>query len=252
MAIPKVIHNCWFGSGRKSKEILSCIESWKTSMHDFEIKEWNESNFDVYCHPWMKKTIDEKNYAFSSDYFRYKTLCEYGGIYLDTDVKIIKSLTPFLNDSFFIGFMSDAALATAVIGVEPKHPVIKKILELFDNGRASDIYPSNEWITQFFLDEFDDFLLTGKNQVLKNDVHVYKKEYFDRPTNKKNMGYAIHYYNGSWYKRKNKLHRKIIKKILGEIISAKIAHKISLNKAKHNKVYLEHKKREKQKNACKQ
>ncbi|MDL2292415.1 hypothetical protein LJC17_02365 [Acholeplasma sp. OttesenSCG-928-E16] len=243
MAIPKIIHYCWFGGNKKSLQTLRFIESFKTKLPDYQIIEWNESNFDVNQHPWMKESYDLKKYGFSSDYFRYKTLYEYGGIYLDTDVLVKKSFNDLLDNDLFMGFMNDAALATAVIGASKNNPNIKKILSLFDNGKAIIGVPSNDWITEFFLENYDDFILNGKEQILKSNIHIFPKIYFDRPTHSKKKGYAVHYYDGSWYNRKNRKYRVFLKKILGEVISSKISHYSSLRNAKFYEKYKEDKKK---------
>ena len=86
----KIIHYCWFGGKKKPRAIRKCIKSWKRFFSDFEIKEWNESNFDVNCCGYVKEAYKQKRYAFVSDYCRFYVLYKYGGIYLDTDVLVLK------------------------------------------------------------------------------------------------------------------------------------------------------------------
>ena len=90
--IPKVIHYCWFGGNKKSRLIQKCIKSWKKYCPDFEIREWNEQNFDVHSHPYVAQAYEAKKRAFVSDYARHWILYEHGGVYLDTDVELILSL----------------------------------------------------------------------------------------------------------------------------------------------------------------
>ena len=84
--IPKVIHYCWFGGNPKNEVIEKCIDSWKRYCPDYKIIEWNESNYNIVKHPFMKKAYDAKKWAFVSDYARVDILNQYGGVYLDTDV----------------------------------------------------------------------------------------------------------------------------------------------------------------------
>lgn len=84
--IPKIIHYCWFGKGELPPLALKCIESWKKYMPDYEIKEWNEDNYDVRKIPYTSQAYDAKKYAFVSDYARFDILYEHGGLYFDTDV----------------------------------------------------------------------------------------------------------------------------------------------------------------------
>ena len=89
--IPKIIHYCWFGGKKKPRVIRKCIKSWKRFFPDFEIKEWNESNFDVNCCEYVKEAYKQKRYAFVSDYCRFYVLYKHGGMYLDTDVFVEKT-----------------------------------------------------------------------------------------------------------------------------------------------------------------
>ena len=102
--IPKIIHYCWFGRGEKTPSMLKCIESWKRFCPDYEIKEWNEDNFDVECIPFVKAAYDAKKWAFVSDYARLRIIWEKGGIYLDTDVELLKSLDDLLVLDAYMGF----------------------------------------------------------------------------------------------------------------------------------------------------
>ena len=86
--IPKIIHYCWFGESEKSALHIKCIESWKKYLPDYEIKEWNESNFDVNTVAYVKQAYDAKKYAFVSDYARLYALYNFGGIYFDLDVEV--------------------------------------------------------------------------------------------------------------------------------------------------------------------
>ena len=85
--IPKIIHYCWFGGNPLPTDVKRCIESWKKMCPDYEIKRWDESNFDVNAHPFTKAAYEAKAWAFVSDYARLKVVCDNGGIYLDTDFK---------------------------------------------------------------------------------------------------------------------------------------------------------------------
>lgn len=98
--IPKIIHYIWFGKAKKSKVILDCIASWRIHLPEYEIKEWNELNTTFDCF-YTKQAYLNKGWAFLSDYLRLKCIYEYGGIYLDTDMQVIKSFNPLLNEIFF-------------------------------------------------------------------------------------------------------------------------------------------------------
>ena len=95
--LPKIIHYCWFGRNEKPKLAQKCIESWKKQCPDYKIIEWNEDNFDIDQHPYLRWCYNHKKWAFLSDFARLLILEEHGGIYLDTDVEIIKSVDPLLK-----------------------------------------------------------------------------------------------------------------------------------------------------------
>jgi len=101
--IPKVIHYCWFGRNPLPKSAIKCISSWRKFFPDYEIKEWNEDNFDVNCIPYTRDAYASKKYAFVSDYARFLILYQYGGLYFDTDVEVIKSFDDIVRQGPFMG-----------------------------------------------------------------------------------------------------------------------------------------------------
>ena len=100
--IPKKIHYCWFGKNPLPADVKKCIESWKKYCPDYEIIEWNESNFDITQNPFMKAAYENKAWAFVSDYARLKVVYDNGGIYLDTDVELLKSLDSLLENPCYL------------------------------------------------------------------------------------------------------------------------------------------------------
>ena len=96
MSIPKIIHYCWFGGGPISAESRRCMESWKKYCPDYKIMAWNEQNFDFSTNRYAQQAYEAKRYAFVSDYVRLAVLYEYGGIYLDTDVELVRPLDELL------------------------------------------------------------------------------------------------------------------------------------------------------------
>ena len=97
MSIPKIIHYCWFGGGPISPESRRCMESWKKYCPDYKIMAWNEQNFDISQNRYAQQAYEAKKYAFVSDYVRLAVLYEYGGIYLDTDVELVRPLDELLE-----------------------------------------------------------------------------------------------------------------------------------------------------------
>ena len=99
--IPKIIHYCWYGRGEKSAAIQMCIESWRKYCPDYEIKEWNEDNSPMHI-KWMHDAYKHQKYAFVADYARFYALHQDGGIYMDTDMLLVKPIDEFLKNSMFM------------------------------------------------------------------------------------------------------------------------------------------------------
>lgn len=110
--IPKMIHYCWFGGKPLPKDVLDCIKTWEKYCPDYEIKRWDESNFDVNSHPFMKAAYEAKAWAFVSDYARLKVVYDNGGIYLDTDVELLKKPDFLLENQCYIGIQQPESLCT--------------------------------------------------------------------------------------------------------------------------------------------
>ncbi|MFP5108561.1 glycosyltransferase family 32 protein [Neobacillus sp. C211] len=241
MSIPKIIHYCWFGGKEKPKLIDNYMKSWGI-LQDYQIIEWNENNFDINSNPYVKKAYELKQYAFVSDYVRLKALNDMGGIYLDTDIEIKKDISEFLNHKLFIGFMYNCLLGTAIFGAEKSHPTIKGLLDRYSNLELK-ITPNNNLYTRYFLDQFLGFKLNNQFQLLDYGIAVYPKEYFERPTYNKKMGYSIHHYSASW-KEENKF-KKVIKQsvkfLIGDVSYSILTHSASISKTPFYEIYLEHK-----------
>lgn len=221
--IPKVIHYCWFGGNRHTSEMKKCIKSWKEYCPDYEILEWNESNFDVTSHPFVRAAYDAKAWAFVSDYARLKIIYDNGGIYLDTDVELIQNLDTLLEDEAYIGVEAQDMLCNTGLGfgAEKQNEVIKKMLEKydlveFDNDKKSTLacpYLNTEIVRELGYKEIDSI------QNL-NQITVYPPKYFDPyPSGGKGEmllcsdTISIHHYSASWGNKKSRIKRKIVKLI---------------------------------------
>lgn len=128
--IPKKIHYCWFGRGKKPALAQKCIASWKKYMPDYEIIEWNEDNFDMDYNDYVRYCYENKRWAFLSDYVRLIVVCQYGGVYFDTDVEVIAPIDKFLENEAFYAFESDNYVNTGLgFGAEKNHITIQKMME---------------------------------------------------------------------------------------------------------------------------
>ena len=232
--IPKKIHYCWFGRNELPELAERCIESWKKYCPNYEIIEWNENNFNIESNLYVKEAYEKGKYAFITDYVRLYVLYEYGGIYMDTDVEVIKPIDKFLEHSAFTGCENDNYCVTGIMASEKKHPWIGELLSLYDNKRfilqngKIDITPNTELITKSTISEYG-WKKSNNYQVLKNDLHIYPHETFcakDWRNGKINITdntYTIHNFAGSLItdkdKKKDKRNRclkSIIVKCIGK------------------------------------
>lgn len=216
--IPKIIHYFWSSDKAAPKLVEDCIDSWKDKLPDYEIKCWNIDNFNVNICQYVKEAFYAKKYAFVSDYVRLYVLYNEGGIYLDTDVEVLKKFDDLLNNSAFAGFENEHTVATSVLGGEKGNPIFKKFLDYYaakpfilQDGKY-DLTPNPIPFTDICQEE--GLILNGKEQKLKN-IMVYPQEYFcayDRASEQVNITnntYTIHYFNGAWISEEK---RKIIAK----------------------------------------
>ena len=127
--IPKIIHYCWFGGNPLPDLALKCLESWIKYNPSYEIKRWDESNFDLDCDFFPREAYEAKRWAFISDYARLKIILENGGIYLDTDVEVLKPFDELLSCKCFLGVQTDGLIATGLgFGAEKGSTVVGKLL----------------------------------------------------------------------------------------------------------------------------
>lgn len=136
--IPRIIHYCWFGGNPLPELAQKCIASWRKFFPDYEIKEWNETNYDVRKIPYTAEAYDAKKYAFVSDFARFDILYQYGGIYFDTDVEVIKSLDDIIARGAFAGVerTGSAGSLNAGLGIASPaaSPIYKEILDSYDKS----------------------------------------------------------------------------------------------------------------------
>lgn len=215
--IPKVIHYCWFGKSSLPNDAVRCINSWKKFLKDYEIIEWNETNFDVNMNAYTKKCYDLKKFAFLSDYVRLYVIEKYGGIYFDVDVEVIKSFDDLLVKDGFFCFENEQYINTGLgFGSKKNNFVLKQMLKeydyLLDGNHGFVSCPSLNTKAC----ENVGFLINGKYQNI-NNVILLPEDYlnpFNSVTGKMNKTrntYSIHWYSMTWFspikRLKNKLSR---------------------------------------------
>lgn len=242
--IPKIIHYCWFGRNPLPPLAIKCIESWKKFLPDYEIREWNEENFDVNVVSYTKEAYGAKKYAFVSDYARFWILYHYGGIYFDTDVEVIKPLDDIIKRGPFMGCENDvsntsvastfSALDIGVnpglgLGATPALGLYKEMLDLYATLHFINLNGSynQKTIVSYTTEQLCLHGLKNTNEIQQiTDVWIYPKDYFCPldtllRMNMTENSYTIHHFTSSWLP----WHKQLIKKIkrsLGYSLSTKI------------------------------
>ncbi|CBK75173.1 Mannosyltransferase OCH1 and related enzymes [Butyrivibrio fibrisolvens 16/4] len=221
LKIPKKIHYFWFGGAAKPNSVLRCIDSWKKFCPDFEIIEWNENNYDIHKHPFMEKAFNDKKWAFISDYARLDVLIQQGGIYLDTDVEVLKDLAPLCENQAFIGFENSQKVGDGQgFGAVPDFPLFKEMLLDYDD--LDEYIESPKLRTKVLLDH--GLRLDGSRQNIEG-IEIYPVEFFcpkNWATGKITVTdntYSIHHFDASWQDKK--AHRyislmRVLDRMLGE------------------------------------
>ena len=205
--IPKKIHYCWFGRGEKPELAQKCIESWRKWCPDYEIVEWNEDNFDVHSNAYVQEAYEARKFAFVSDYVRLYALYTVGGIYMDTDVMLLKSFDPYLQHEMFFGFESKKYVSTGMMASEKGRPLIAQLLSYYDTvsfinkDGTYNLQTNVESITPVLVEK--GLVLNGEYQEL-NGAAFYPQNIFSPAHNLlENSAYmadtvTIHYFAGSW------------------------------------------------------
>lgn len=230
--IPKIIHYVWLGGGKKSPSVKRCIDSWRKMMPEYEIREWNETNFDIDSVPWTKEAVSIGKWSLASDYIRHYAIYKYGGIYMDTDVMVYKSFDEFLKYDFFTSVefhpqnfipnqdidenglpksgkksVANLGLLAACFGAVPGNPFIKECLDYF--GSRHYIRPDgtldeeviNPGVMALILTKYG-FRFFDRTQFLVQNMAVFKSNVFagDSMTRDEDS-YAMHFMDNSWMKK---------------------------------------------------
>lgn len=228
--IPKKIHYIWLGGNKKSKLIEKCIASWKKYCPDYEIIEWNENNFDIGSNKYLKEAYEAKKWAFASDYIRLYVLYTEGGIYMDTDVEVLKPLDRFLECKAFSGFERKDAILTGIMACEKGNEIFKELLSYYtDKSFYNEDGSMNQTtnvvtITNMFLEK--GLILNNEYQNIEG-FELFPNDYFcpkDYKTKElflTDNSYTIHHFDGSWVAPKDKFKMKV-QNMLGDNITQKI------------------------------
>lgn len=241
--IPKIIHYCWFGRSPLPNLANKCIASWQKYLPDYEIKEWNEDNFDVNIIPYTAEAYKMRKYAFVSDYARFWILYNFGGLYFDTDVEIIRPMYDIIARGPFAGCEKEAGNGPGMLGVAPglglgayaNMPLYKEILDIYE---TQNFYIPANLKDMVTIVHITTNLLCKKGLIDTNSiqqvagVNIYPKEYmcpmdYDTGIIKlTSHTCCIHHYSSSWFGIKDKLRITVIRMIGPQLTSL-------MRKAKH-------------------
>ena len=223
--IPKIIHYCWFGKSPLPKSAVRCINSWKKYFPDYEIKEWNESNYDVNKIPYISQAYAAGKYAFVSDFARFDIIYQHGGIYFDTDVEVIKPFDDILAKGAFFGCETDGGAGSYItvapglgIAAPAGLDVYKEILDYYSHLGFSNadgtlntqtvVAHTTGILKNHGLEECD------RIQMLDN-ITIYPKEFFNPLNNntgrldQTNNTHSIHWYSMTWLSKNERIKSNI-------------------------------------------
>ena len=241
--IPKIIHLCWLSGDPYPAKIAKCLETWKKFLPDYEVMLWDTNRFDLNSSVWVKQAFEKKKYAFAADYIRFYALYYHGGIYLDSDVEVIKSFDDLLDLPYFVGAEKAGTPEAAIMGSEKGCDWIKQCLDYYDHRSfvkedgSLDIRKLPEIMDEQILKLKPLRVLTineskrirtfdfSKEVLVFNDVYFSPKVFDSREVEITPYTYAIHHYQNSWFSPKAKVYyrsRAFLVKIFGQRIVRKL------------------------------
>ena len=193
--IPKTIHYCWFGGNPKPEIIEKCIASWKRYCPDWEILEWNESNYDVSTYPYVQEAYEAKKWAFVSDVVRLDVVFRSGGVYLDTDVELFQNIDYLRECDAFFAFETNRNINTGIgFGSVANHPAVNAMLSYYKDRHfcASgklDMTPCPAKNTEALVATYSEFRRNGVHQCFNHVIVLSGDDY---------AKVAKHYSTGLW------------------------------------------------------
>lgn len=205
--IPKIIHYCWFGGNPLPKSAQKYIKSWKKHCPDYKIVEWNENNFDINSNKYVKEAYENKKYAFVTDYVRLYAMYNNGGIYMDTDVEVLKPLDCFLDHHAFSGFESNEYIPTGLMASEKEFPLFGELLKDYEN--RAFVNPDGSFDTTTNTVTITN-LCKSRGLILNNEFQIvdgfalYPKDYFCVKNThtgiieKTPNSFSVHHFEASW------------------------------------------------------
>ena len=234
MAIPKIIHYCWLSGDSYPELVQRCMRSWKKKLPDYEFMLWDANRFDIHSVPWVEQACAAKKWAFAADYIRLYALYNYGGIYLDSDVEVLRSFDDLLDRKYFFGrehtpdrIENQDSIEAATFGTEKGLPFLKSVMAFYE---THDYSGKNCFLNTTTLPT------VMARTLRENPVEVFPMDYFS-PKNTRTLAlekskntYSIHHFNGSWHSMAQQKHVALRTKLcmafgerLGEVLASFLA-----------------------------
>lgn len=246
--IPQIIHFCWFGNQPYPSKIKKYIESWRKHLPHYEYKLWNEQTFEIdKCCQYVKDAYKEKKYAFVSDYVRLYALYNYGGIYLDTDIEIIKEIpTNILNHKLIFSLDEEGYIAGSFIASQKNNVFLHHMINFYHKlsfykiDGSLNLEVNNTYIQQEIINKGYNYEQINKLQVLNDDIILYPDDFFhcrSLTTGEINIttnSIAIHWHSILWASNKTKIINFLRINIIVPLIGSKLYTKLT-NKIKNGK-----------------
>lgn len=221
--IPRIIHCIWFSGEEKPEKMKACIETWKENLPNYEIREWTLKDVEDIRkdNPYLDQALNNKKWSWAADFLRLWILYNVGGIYLDTDVEVVKSFDPFLNDGFFTCYERSKALEAAVMGSEKGNKFAGEFLSLYNNRNfEEELQKGVPEIIPIILADYmcDKYKYKARNRhTILDGIHIYPYKYFSPKSSyskkiyKSKKTVCIHQFANTWItKEKQKLKTRFI------------------------------------------
>ncbi|MFD0836291.1 glycosyltransferase family 32 protein [Mariniflexile aquimaris] len=230
--IPKIIHFCWLSNDEFPPVIKKCMNTWKEILPDYEFMLWNTETFKLEDNIWAKQAFDSKKYAFAADYIRLYAVYNYGGIYLDTDIEVIKSFNDLLERPYIIGTEGLGIIEAGIFGAEKKCLWVKQCLDYYTgktfinkDGTYNTLTLPRIMMAQISkvrtIKEIHPNNLTVSEHKKDNSIlFMFPKDFFcakDHGTGiikKTDNTYSIHHFAMSWVPKKTTLFPNIKRKLI--------------------------------------
>ncbi|MBQ1183826.1 MAG: glycosyl transferase [Clostridia bacterium] len=232
MAIPKIIHYCWFGGKPIPEFAQKCIDSWKKYCPDYEIVRWDETNFDLSYNVYVKEAYENKKWAFVSDVARLYALVNYGGIYMDTDVEVVKSLDELLEYEAITGFQTATEAVTGLMACEKGQKMFKMFLDDYQNehfvdengnfNQTTNVIRITDACLKYGV-RLDNTKQTVEGLTILPTEYLCPKNYYTKELKMTEKTLTIHHFDGSWLSDEEKYisslnvkYRKVLPKLIAD------------------------------------